>query len=480
MSIGNGVLPIRCPFDSKTSLWGSRVRPPHSVGPKSEFSEIEGIVHPVEWGKLKTADNRNGKVKMILDKSVVENEKNPAEAMRALSVWSTIIMFGGVSLLLDWLGLQTGPAFAMGLLITLAWKVLVNFWIKRPPCRSIGGMEWTWQRWNAAMRDRKDLVARYGGAPWTLFVWNAVAQPKANKAIQLFFEKYEVLSHLENDTKAIEFFSANSFASFAKMMEKQHRILERGLVAVFVYLHFEHRVSIHANSIREKNPTNQGDDWQLEVAKYWAARGDLLSRDLLVGLLSSGGSDSGPVALVQLESRKAKYQQEFFEKQLYDDDARSLSPQVERDMRREELVSRIGFEQTAGLDQCIVRGEDFSRDSKVDRYYMKNFRDTLAKKFEGHCAKCGEGMARLEFDHFLVPKSRGGVFAMRHKDGYFVNNCIPLCRSCNASKGAKEAIDFFEHSELEHILKLSAALNADLNRVFADFAWDTEPQRRVS
>ena len=52
-------------------------------------------------------------------------------------------------------------------------------------------------------------------------------------------------------------------------------------------------------------------------------------------------------------------------------------------------------------------------------------------------------MGALQFDHFWFPKSAGGNFLMRSLDGIYVNNCIPLCGSCNASKGKRDFRDFF-------------------------------------
>jgi hypothetical protein len=78
-------------------------------------------------------------------------------------------------------------------------------------------------------------------------------------------------------------------------------------------------------------------------------------------------------------------------------------------------------------------------------------------------------MQQLEFDHFWLPKSQGGNFAMRSTAGYYVNNCIPLCRSCNASKGAKSFLEFFPHEEVEGVIEKSQSMNGYINSHMVEF-----------
>jgi len=54
-----------------------------------------------------------------------------------------------------------------------------------------------------------------------------------------------------------------------------------------------------------------------------------------------------------------------------------------------------------------------------------------------------------------------------------VNNCIPLCRSCNSSKSNKDFREFFSEEEISRIMEISQSLNAYINEQMADYN-DTE------
>jgi hypothetical protein len=125
------------------------------------------------------------------------------------------------------------------------------------------------------------------------------------------------------------------------------------------------------------------------------------------------------------------------------------------------------------LTDYIIVGPDYSRDSRLDNQYKARFSYALSKAFNGHCCRCGEGMGQLEFDHCWWPKSKGGNFVMRHRSGVYVNNCIPLCRSCNSSKSNKDFREFFSEEEISRIMEISQSLNAYINEQMADYN-DTE------
>lgn len=168
--------------------------------------------------------------------------------------------------------------------------------------------------------------------------------------------------------------------------------------------------------------------------------------------------------------------------------ARHLKQQLERDgpvskgsSLQKELRQARQREAAAGLamnldinfdpDAYVIVGPDYSRDSRVDRFYRSKFREGLTAAFSGQCVKCGEGMSGLEFDHFWYPKSKGGNFAMRlRKDSgiVYINNCIPLCRTCNASKGPKPYDVFFTVEELQDLLRVNSSITGKLNEVMAE------------
>ena len=75
--------------------------------------------------------------------------------------------------------------------------------------------------------------------------------------------------------------------------------------------------------------------------------------------------------------------------------------------------------------------------------------ETVLKEFDYKCAYCGND-EDLEQDH-LVPVNKGGT--------YTVENIVPACRHCNASKGSKDAFkwykeqSFYSEERCKHLRK---------------------------
>ena len=61
---------------------------------------------------------------------------------------------------------------------------------------------------------------------------------------------------------------------------------------------------------------------------------------------------------------------------------------------------------------------------------------------------------------------------MRSQEGVWVNNCIPLCRSCNASKGSQIYMDYFGPDAALRVIERSQSLNGELNSAFVAFVDD--------
>ncbi len=76
------------------------------------------------------------------------------------------------------------------------------------------------------------------------------------------------------------------------------------------------------------------------------------------------------------------------------------------------------------------------RRAKVDGL-PKNFNSadwkTALAYFDNKCAYCGEGLTKLEQDHFVPVKMQGG---------YTRDNIVPACTSCNSKKRAKNPLDW--------------------------------------
>ncbi len=162
----------------------------------------------------------------------------------------------------------------------------------------------------------------------------------------------------------------------------------------------------------------------------------------------------------------------YFERGLRDEtlaQGASVDEKIKTEMRAKAINKTLGGDLSFDPTDYVIVGPDYSRDSRIDNYYRNHFSQLLSRAFDGHCCKCGEGMGQLEYDHFWWPKSSGGNFLMRHKSGTYVNNCIPLCRSCNSSKGSRNSQDFFSDEEIEHIANVSQSLNSQLNTQMIDF-----------
>jgi 5-methylcytosine-specific restriction endonuclease McrA len=157
---------------------------------------------------------------------------------------------------------------------------------------------------------------------------------------------------------------------------------------------------------------------------------------------------------------------------------------VERERSRRERERQLEAKRAQAfsdeLVDYLVVGPDFGRGSGVDRFCQKHFRKSLVQAFSGMCASCGEGMSQLEFDHFWHPKSKGGNFAMRRKTTngiVYANNCIPLCGSCNGSKGARSASEFFGQERYSELTTVCLAIQEELNDVMRDCKdnYESEP-----
>lgn len=116
------------------------------------------------------------------------------------------------------------------------------------------------------------------------------------------------------------------------------------------------------------------------------------------------------------------------------------------------------------IEDYWVRQSNFKRQNRVEKRYRKKFLLHLLDIFNNQCANCGDRENGLDLDHFMVPKSSGGNFKLKHnEDGYWVNNAIPLCISCNRSKGNGDYKRFFSSERLVEILKKNNEMTKYVN-----------------
>ncbi len=114
-------------------------------------------------------------------------------------------------------------------------------------------------------------------------------------------------------------------------------------------------------------------------------------------------------------------------------------------------------------DQFVVREIDFEREHPRDRAYRKRYKLVLLQEFGNACCNCGAMQQGLDLDHFFLPKSRGGTFALWHRNGFWVNNAIPLCQSCNRSKGDEGHRSYFDEDTLIEIMRINQEMTRRLN-----------------
>lgn len=139
-------------------------------------------------------------------------------------------------------------------------------------------------------------------------------------------------------------------------------------------------------------------------------------------------------------------------------------------LSRERAALRLAIDNVTPSDNIanyIIEESDYERDTQKERNYRKYFFLPLLELFSNCCAKCKRQDNGVDLDHFMFSKSSGGSFAMRHEDGYFVNNGIPLCQTCNRSKSNRNYKNFFTETELLSIFEKSKIATKMLNEKMA-------------
>lgn len=139
-----------------------------------------------------------------------------------------------------------------------------------------------------------------------------------------------------------------------------------------------------------------------------------------------------------------------------------------------DLIANIGQHQklqkaiaaltpSADRDKYIIERDDYRRGNPKESYYRKTFCLYLLETFGNSCAKCGSKENGMDIDHFIFSKNEGGCFMMKHREGYLVNNAIPLCQTCNRSKSDESYTSFFNEAELLTILEKNVLMTRRLN-----------------
>ncbi len=131
--------------------------------------------------------------------------------------------------------------------------------------------------------------------------------------------------------------------------------------------------------------------------------------------------------------------------------------------RRKHQKAITTLTPSADRDDYIIERDDYRRGNPKESYYRKTFCLHLLEVFGNSCAKCGSKENGMDIDHFIFSKNEGGCFIMKHRDGYLINNAVPLCQTCNRSKSDCDYKSFFNESELLAILEKNVLMTRHLN-----------------
>ncbi len=256
---------------------------------------------------------------------------------------------------------------------------------------------------------------------------------------------------------------------FFELMRKKYGITNRSLLKTILHLRNEIKYFNFRDSMIKHRPASQ-EELLKKTIVYEETNEDEVVTKYEIKRLSCELGFGVPYVPLAIAQRRAKLSLELesFDRDFCKGDEKIKETSKER-MRRtswEEIV-KMAFEEGIQIAKefYLIAPQDFGRDNRLDRYFKKHLKFALIDHFEGECADCGVSGAdaKLHLDHFWMPKSKGGNFAMRSKDGHYVNNCVPLCRSCNSSKGAKGVYEHFTPERVKGLLEKSHEFDAHLN-----------------
>ena len=158
----------------------------------------------------------------------------------------------------------------------------------------------------------------------------------------------------------------------------------------------------------------------------------------------------------KMEKKRAEIEKKRKEAQRRAEEEKRLA---EEEFQRKISIVRISDDR----NDYIISKEDYKRGNPVDNDYRKTWFLTLLKIYDNKCANCGDSSNGCDLDHFVFAKNEGGNFIMKHRDGYFVNNAIPLCQNCNRSKGDQDYNNFKKKKKLLELFTKNAEMTKLIN-----------------
>lgn len=143
---------------------------------------------------------------------------------------------------------------------------------------------------------------------------------------------------------------------------------------------------------------------------------------------------------------------------------RELQKKIDEQRKQEILKELEKVKISDNRHDYIVSNEDYKRGLPKENAYRKMYLLSLLEIFGNKCANCGTKNQGIDIDHFFLSKNEGGCFIMKHKDGYFVNNAVPLCQTCNRSKGDKNYKEFYkDEAKILELFQKNVAMTKLLN-----------------
>ncbi len=260
---------------------------------------------------------------------------------------------------------------------------------------------------------------------------------------------------------------------FFELMEHKFKITNRALLKTLLYLRHEIGYFNYRNSVGLMKPDNFKT--LLKQSIKYRTTNELAYLDMF--FIKRAACEFGiklPLFMADqklIQRTKKELELEQFDK-AFSANNKKITENSQQRLTRVSWEEFLAIASSEGINisesEYIVLPEDYSRDSRVDRFFKNHLKFILVQHFDGKCVDCG-ALSDLELDHFWRPKSTGGNFAMRSRQHFYVNNCIPLCRSCNASKGARSIFEYFDSDKVKALLKTSHSFGSTLNTFLQKF-----------
>ena len=143
-----------------------------------------------------------------------------------------------------------------------------------------------------------------------------------------------------------------------------------------------------------------------------------------------------------------------------------LSKEIDLNSTLEDLLNDKFCSYSECLHPPRVK-ENFKRENLVDRLYRKFYKNRLLQFFENKCAVCNAWDNGLDLDHFFLPKVKGGNFLITSFNN-LMNNAVPLCMSCNRSKGSLLPEECLSPGVYKKILLQSQEFTKLINKDFSN------------